>query len=130
MPNVRSVTKPREITIDEASVREELLVRRKELFELYRHDLRVGQQTADEGTDDLVDRANNSLNRELMFALSNTERSIMFLIDEALGRLDDGTFGTCGSCGDEIGETRLEAVPWARYCVGCQELYEQGLLEG
>ena len=42
------------------------------------------------------------------------------LVDEALARLDDGTFGACRRCGKPIAEPRLEALPWAAYCIECQ----------
>lgn len=130
MSNVRMLPEiDRHEPIDESSLRVGLLEKRQELLQLYRHDVQVGQESTDEGTEDLVDRANNSYNRELMFSLSDAERSLMFMIDEALGRLEDGSFGTCGHCGDPVGARRLKAIPWARYCVGCQEREEQGLLE-
>jgi RNA polymerase-binding transcription factor DksA len=48
-------------------------------------------------------------------------------IDDALRRLDDGTYGICEECGKPIDEARLEAVPWARYCVVDQARVEQAL---
>ena len=51
------------------------------------------------------------------------------LVDGALARLREGTFGECVSCGKEINAKRLEAVPWTRHCIECQEKAEQGLLE-
>lgn len=130
MSNVRTLPEvDRHDTIDPSSFRLGLLEKRQELLQLYRHDVQVGQESTDEGTEDLVDRANNSYNRELMFSLSDTERSLMLMIDEALGRLEGGGFGVCGHCGDPVGTPRLKAVPWARYCVQCQELEEQGMLE-
>lgn len=114
---------------DVQDFKERLLEHRREMTELYERDLKAGQTSTDEGTDDIVDRANNSYNRELMFALSDTERHQLMAVDEALQRLEAGTFGKCLNCGREIGEKRLEAVPWARYCIDCQELSEQGMLE-
>lgn len=43
-------------------------------------------------------------------------------IDGALNRLDDGGYGTCESCGESIASNRLKAIPWARFCVACQEI--------
>ena len=96
---------------------------------LYRNDLKAGQAASDEGTEDLVDVANKAYDKELMLQLSDTERMMIFEVDEALERLDAGVFGTCTHCGDEIGIPRLDAVPWARYCIGCQERKENGLLD-
>lgn len=110
-------------------LRERLLEQRREILNLYQSDLRAGQASADEGTEDIVDRANNSYNREFMFSLSNTEREMLMMVDEALGRMEEGVYGTCVHCGRAIGELRLEAVPWAKYCIDCQELKEKGLLD-
>lgn len=115
--------------LDPEAVRERLLKQKEEITDLYEHDLKAGKEAADEQTDDIVDRANNSYNRDLMFSLSDAERETLLLVEGALKRLDEGTYGTCVSCGNEIGEARLEAVPWARYCIRCQELAEQGMLE-
>ncbi len=114
---------------DFATLREKLLVKRQDILDLYRSDLAAGQASADEGTEDIVDRANNSYNREFLFSLSDTERQLMFQVDEALGRMEAGTYGDCTHCGRQIGAKRLEAVPWARFCIDCQELKEKGLLE-
>jgi len=46
-------------------------------------------------------------------------------IDSALGRIADGTFGDCINCAQEINAKRLEALPWTRYCITCQELLER-----
>lgn len=110
-------------------LRETLESRRTELLRLYKNDVRVGQESGDEGTEDVVDRANNAYHRELMFSLSDVERTQLLQVDEALKRMDAETFGYCASCSREIAPRRLEAIPWARYCVDCQELAEKGLLE-
>lgn len=116
-------------TIDLEEHRERLKQQRQEILSLYNADVRAGQASTDEGTDDIVDRANNSYNRELMFSLSDNERNHLLAIDAALERLEAGKYGTCANCNREIGEKRLDAVPWARFCVDCQELIEQGMLE-
>jgi DnaK suppressor protein len=109
--------------------REVLTVQRKEIMDLYEHDLKEGQRAVDEGSEDVVDRANRAYNSEMMLALSGAERETLFQIEEAIGRLDKGGFGACTNCESEIPEARLKAVPWARYCIDCQELEEKGLLQ-
>lgn len=111
-----------------SAYRERLEKQRADILSMYQHDVRAGQESTDEGTEDIVDRANNSYNRELMFSLSDTERQLMLEVDKALERIDDGSYGRCANCGTEIAEKRLEAVPWARHCIDCQELSEQGML--
>lgn len=113
---------------DFAAFRERLEEQRADIMSLYQNDVRSGQESTDEGTEDIVDRANNSYHRELMFSLSDAERQLMLDIDKALGRLEEGSYGRCTNCGTDIAEKRLEAVPWTRYCIDCQELAEQGML--
>ncbi len=109
--------------------REVLTEQRREIMALYEHDLKEGQRAVDEGSEDVVDRANRAYNSEMMLALSGAERDTLFQIEEAIGRLDDGGFGACTNCESDIPEARLKAVPWARYCIDCQELEEKGLLQ-
>lgn len=108
--------------------RKRLIEQQEQIFSLYEHDLRVGQEASDEGTEDIVDRANNSYNREFMFTLSDAERQTLVEIERALERLSGGTYGTCLNCSEEIPKARLRALPWARYCIECQEQVEQGIL--
>ena len=109
--------------------REILVTKRKEMLSLYEHDVKVGQESTDDNADDFADRANNSYQRETMFALSNTEREMLILIDEAFDRIDKGKYGVCDYCTGSIGIERLKALPWARYCIDCQEREEKGLLD-
>jgi DnaK suppressor protein len=111
------------------ALRQRLEKQRDEILNMYKQDLRAGQESADDGTEDIVDRANNAYNRELMFSLSDTERNTLLQIENALRRMDEGTYGRCSNCGQNIALPRLEALPWARFCVDCQEMAEKGLLE-
>lgn len=106
-----------------------LLEQRQEIVNMYNQDIRAGQESADEPTEDIVDRANNSYNRELMFSISDSERQLLLQIEDAISRMNVGTYGRCTNCGNTIHPLRLEAVPWARFCIDCQELAEKGLLE-
>ena len=105
-----------------------LILKRDEVLNLYEHDIRVGQQASSEGPEDIVDRANSAYNREFMFSLSANERQFLEQIESALERLEGGTFGACAHCNQQVGKARLEAVPWAEYCIDCQEKAEQGRL--
>jgi DnaK suppressor protein len=111
------------------ALRERLLQQKREIVDMYKQDVKAGQESADDGTDDIVDRANNAYNRELMFSLSDGERQLVLQIDAALRRMDEGAYGRCANCGQTIAAPRLDAVPWARFCIDCQELAEKGLLE-
>ncbi len=111
-------------------LRDSLDLKRKEMLSLYEHDIHAGQESTDDNADDFADRANNSYNRELMFSLSDNERRMLINIDEAFQRLDEGSYGRCTYCSEPIGLERLKALPWASYCIGCQEREEMGLLDG
>lgn len=111
------------------TLRERLHEEKQRIIDLYEQDLKAGQQTGDYGTEDLVDQANAAWNREFNFALSDGERKQLLLIDAALQRLEEGTYGFCLHSGEPIAFPRLHAVPWARYTVDVQEKIEKGLLE-
>ena len=108
--------------------RERLLVKKQEILAMYQKDLKSGQESNDSPTEDLVDRANNAYTRELAFSISDSERELMHQIDLAIERLNSGAYGFCLHTGQQIGQARLEAIPWAKYSVEAQELLEKGLL--
>jgi DnaK suppressor protein len=60
--------------------------------------------------------------------MSDNDRQLLNSIDEALERIEGGGYGKCARCGDVLPDKRLEAVPWARHCIRCQDLHERGLL--
>lgn len=68
------------------------------------------------------DRANFSQSKEMAFLQKAQERGLLVLVEGALSRISSGTFGTCLNCEQEITLNRLNAVPWSRYCITCQEL--------
>lgn len=108
--------------------RQKLQTKKAEILAMYKKDLQSGQESNDSPTEDIVDRANNAYSRELAFSISDNERELIFQIDQAIGRLDGGTYGFCLHTGQAIGIARLEALPWAKYGVEAQELLEKGLL--
>lgn len=88
-----------------------------------------GRETdAESEARDLADQASSSYTKELLFSKSNSDRQFLQKIEDALERIEDGDYGECSSCEEPIGLKRLEAVPWARLCIKCQELQEQGKL--
>lgn len=80
-------------------------------------------------TPDPVDLAVRNYSKNVMLAVSENDSRQVILINEALERIADDEFGTCQNCEKDINPKRLDAVPWARYCLNCQELVEQGLLD-
>jgi len=85
-------------------------------------------ETTEEATQDIADKAVSSYTREFLYSLTDGERGTLLRIDEALGRIDLGTYGSCLNCHTAMTEKRLNAVPWAPYCLDCQELSEKGIL--
>ena len=73
----------------------------------------------------LGDAATGTLDREIDYTLEENSEQVLQQIEEALARIDDGTYGTCSRCGKEIAEERLEARPWATLCIDCQRERER-----
>ena len=78
---------------------------------------------------DIADKAANSYTKEFLFSQSSNDRALLARVEEALVRIREGSFGECINCGNEVNPKRLEAVPWARYCIKCQEKIEQGQIQ-
>ena len=89
-------------------------------------DGRIADQDA---AQDIADRAASSYTKEFLFSQSNNDRQLLQMVETALQRIREGSFGECVGCGNEINPKRLEAVPWTRHCIECQEKLEQGILE-
>ncbi len=105
-----------------------LRLKQNELFDSFERDKAAGNAQPDDGIQDLADKAASAYSKELNFSLSDGERNLLMLIEEALTRTTEGTFGVCTNCGNQIGEKRLQAVPWTPFCIDCQELQEKGML--
>ena len=107
-------------------IKEKLLAERDLLIEkLKGNDLSVD----DAETPDPVDLAVRNYSKNVMLAVSENESKQLALIDEAILRIDDDEYGHCQNCEKEVNPKRLAAIPWARYCLDCQELLEKGLLD-
>jgi DnaK suppressor protein len=74
---------------------------------------------------DEADVASQTYEREMMFELTNAERMVLDDVEAALRRIEKGNFGLCESCGTKITPVRLNAMPWARNCIGCQSKNER-----
>ena len=105
-----------------------LLVRQEELIRDISRNREVTDETVDEQAQDMVDRATSAYTREFAFSLSESDRKALLLIEQALLRIDQGTYGVCVHCQGVVQDKRLEAVPWARHCLECQEMQDKGLL--
>lgn len=82
-----------------------------------------------ENMQDPVDVAVSDRDQTIMLSISESERTLIDQIDEALQRIELSSYGECANCGQEISEARIKAVPYAQYCINCQDLLERGLLD-
>ena len=85
-------------------------------------------EDTEEEDKDYIDVAVSSYTKEFLLTLSDLERKQLDHVDRALEAIKSGTFGTCEECGEDIEAKRLDALPWAIYCLKCQELSDRGLL--
>ena len=93
------------------------------------HEENPGSITDETGEDavydnHLADTATVTYDRELDYTLEENAEHMLAEIDAALQRIDDGSFGRCTNCGNEIAPARLEARPWATLCIDCQRTRE------
>jgi DnaK suppressor protein len=108
--------------------KKKLMTRREELVKTIARTEEEGRLADDDQTVDLADKAANSYTKEFLFGQTNTDRKILNMIDEALKRMKNDEYGLCATCQEEMQQKRLDAVPWAKYCISCQEKLEQGLV--
>lgn len=110
----------RKLLID---MREELITT---LNEKYDEAINLGS----DGIQDTADEAYNIYNKNIMLGRVETDALKLNLVEQALQRIENGTYGICIECEDEISTRRLEYVPFARYCIECKsELEKKGLVK-
>ncbi len=109
-----------------------LKVARKRLSEMkqalikeIRADLRQGRESGKDDGMDTYDLASEERDREINFILGDRERGKLQSIEDALERIEDGSYGICELCESEIAPGRLEAMPFSRLCVSCQAEQEK-----
>jgi DnaK suppressor protein len=79
---------------------------------------------SDPSSQDTADIAVAAYTKEFMFGQSSIDHQVLQSISDALGRINNRSYGICEDCEEEIGFRRLEAVPWTRHCLRCQRLLE------
>lgn len=102
----------------------QLLEKRKGLLSGFRS-RNASQFEMGSGTLDLADQAANAYTKEFLLSLGDTERRLLRQVDAAIEKIRLRTYGTCEKCGEEIAIKRLEALPFAEYCISCQEEEER-----
>jgi DnaK suppressor protein len=107
-------------SIDTAFYREELLRRRKEILES-RKPLASSMVDTNTRQGDLADQATGNNEVHIHLKLKQTDAKILQAIEEALQRIEHGTYGICRDCGEPVAIARLNAIPWTRVCISCKE---------
>ena len=110
-----------------AKFRNVLQARQQELARIVSVSQEHGRSVVEDYPQDAAERASIYASKEFFFAHSTQEQRLLKMVSEALDRIEDGSYGQCAACEEEINSKRLEAVPWARYCLHCQERLEQHL---
>ena len=89
-----------------------------------RDDQAAALELSDDGVKDTVDLSLMDVNKEMALRLGERESQMIADIDQALLRIEEGSYGKCARCGEVIDERRLEALPTARYDAACQAIIE------
>ncbi|GBD27155.1 General stress protein 16O [bacterium HR30] len=102
-----------------------LVEMRRQLLREIDKDRQQGREVTKEGGMDSYDLASEERDREISFLLTDRDREKLQAIQDALDRIEQGTYGVCESCDSEIAEGRLIAMPFTRLCVSCQAQEEK-----
>ena len=101
-----------------------LLAELQQHTEHVRDDQAAALELSDDGVKDTVDMSLMDVNKEMALRLGERESQMIADIDQALLRIEEGSYGQCARCGNLIDERRLEALPTARYDAACQAIIE------
>jgi DnaK suppressor protein len=117
------------VSVDLERRRVELLVQRERVLgaaqDVVAGDTEDGELSSAAGDQHIADHASELVEREVDESLGENAEQIVREIDRALGRIDDGTYGTCERCGKEIAAERLDAVPYATLCLSDKQIEER-----
>ena len=105
--------------------KQRLVAKRKELVSEVRGSNVGSLETSADGIQDIADQASSAYTKEFLLSIGDAERRMLRQVDEALDKIRQDTYGLCESCGEMINERRLEALPFARLCIKCQEKEEE-----
>ncbi len=111
--------------IDIERITEKLSLRREQILGFLKRLDDEAQELDTDSAQDIADRTVLSMSKESLFERTSQQRTVLRMVDGALRRISDGSFGVCTSCGDDISARRLEALPWTQYCLRCQEALEE-----
>ncbi|MEZ0323729.1 MAG: TraR/DksA family transcriptional regulator [Hydrogenothermaceae bacterium] len=106
--------------MDLEKIKEKLLEKRQQILSSLEEASKtdINEKT---GVEDSADTVTSELSRETHYRLTQVDLETLYLIDLALRKIENGTYGICEECGAVIGEKRLEAIPWVRLCIDCSQ---------
>jgi len=106
-------------------LKQQLIAKRRELLSGVHGTTGKNLETGGDGIQDIADQASNAYTKEFLLSVGDAERRLLKQVDDALERIRQEAYGLCESCGEPISERRLEALPFAKLCIGCQEEEER-----
>ena len=122
-PKKKVTRKPKKDWRDD--IKAMLLQMRKELLQEVAQTVRAESDHLKFDIGDFYDHASNDRDRELALMLADREREKLTQVDDALKRIETGTYGICESCEEDIDKERLAAMPFTKLCLSCQEDLER-----
>jgi DnaK suppressor protein len=108
-----------------AKLRETLLAQRRNILKQHLNNGSAMPPPGEMATGDAADAASSNDVKEMTLNVKESEKRALQVIEDALTRIEAGNYGLCDECGAQIPEKRLQALPYARYCVTCQENLEK-----
>ena len=105
-------------------LRKKLTEKREDIKKIVRENNREEKDFLSTDVGDIADVASDSVERELLFELNDNERRILGNVEDALQKIEDGTYGICEKCGKEIEIERLKAMSFAKFCIKCKSQME------
>ncbi len=130
MATAKKVTKKKSTRKTKKSWQDEikvmLLQMRKELLQDVSESMKAESDHLKHDIGDFYDHASSDRDRELALMLADREREKLTFVDDALKRIENGTYGICESCEEVIDKERLMAMPFTKLCLSCQEDLERG----
>ena len=107
------------------TIKEMLLKKREDLVQEISRRSKASTESGAQDIGDLLDSVSEERTRELDMILTDREKRKLAQIDDAIERIDENTYGLCEDCGVKIPKARLRVLPFAKYCVECQEKTER-----
>ncbi|AKL97791.1 TraR/DksA family transcriptional regulator [Endomicrobium proavitum] len=110
---------------DAANFKKILIQKRTELLNKVNNAQKELDSSSEENVGDEIDTASQNSQKEMYFELAANDKITLDTINDAIAKVERGTFGKCECCGENITLERLKAIPWSRYCIKCQEEAER-----